>query len=284
MPRLDPQPRLVGIELARRRAEELDPVVAPGVVRGRDDRRQVEPVAGARGSRRPASAAPRRAARRRRPPRDARGQRRLEHRAGLARVADDQHLRALRRRTAAPRRRPSAQRQLGGQHLARDAADAVGAEQLLRRLSHRDRGQPPPGRGASLVGGWWTRPRGGRGGVGLGRGGWRGASVAGRALVVVAGFGRLRLPKCAIDGRAGSGRLATGPEATAKRAWVGRRVIGEACVRVGYVSEPITRGHPQAKLCGRLSAWRTAAACGLSSAPPSGAPSCARPASAGRGA
>ena len=53
----------------------------------------------------------------------------LEHLARLARVADDEHARAsasrLQRGGAA-----EAERELGGEQLARDAADAVGPEQL----------------------------------------------------------------------------------------------------------------------------------------------------------
>ncbi len=81
-------------ELRAVAAEELDPVVLPGVVRGGDDDGQVEPQ--------PADQD--RGGRRRHDPGDqrvspalrhARGQRALEHRAGLAGVADDQDLRAL---------------------------------------------------------------------------------------------------------------------------------------------------------------------------------------------
>jgi hypothetical protein len=79
------------------RAEELDPVVLVGVVRGRDDSRHVEPVAPhqhRRAGRRQHAAEQRVAAARR----DAGGECRLEHLAGLARVAHDQHLRVLRGR------------------------------------------------------------------------------------------------------------------------------------------------------------------------------------------
>ena len=61
---------------------------------------------------------------------DAGGDRGLEHLARLARVADDEHARGARRRRDA--RRGGAgerQREVGGEELARDAADAVGAEQ-----------------------------------------------------------------------------------------------------------------------------------------------------------
>ena len=58
----------------------------------------------------------------------------LEHLARLARVADDQHARgravgALDARGGGAGER---QRELGGEELARDAADAVGAEQPAR--------------------------------------------------------------------------------------------------------------------------------------------------------
>ncbi len=61
---------------------------------------------------------------------DARGDRRLEHLAGLARVADDQHARGAVRRVH-PRggRARQREREFRGEELARDAADAVGAEQ-----------------------------------------------------------------------------------------------------------------------------------------------------------
>ena len=60
------------------------------------------------------------------------GERGLQHRPGLARVADDQDLRALGGRLEG---RGAAQRQceLGGQQLARDPSDAVGAEQPARQ-------------------------------------------------------------------------------------------------------------------------------------------------------
>ena len=60
---------------------------------------------------------------------DAGGQGGLEHLAGLARVADDEHARSvglgLQRGGAA-----EGERQLRGQQLARDAANAVGPEEL----------------------------------------------------------------------------------------------------------------------------------------------------------
>jgi hypothetical protein len=60
---------------------------------------------------------------------DARGQRGLEHLAGLARVADDEHARAG---AADLGRGGPAQGdgQLRGEHLAGDTADAIGPEEL----------------------------------------------------------------------------------------------------------------------------------------------------------
>ena len=52
----------------------------------------------------------------------------LEHLARLARVAHDQHLRRLRARDRRGRA-AEAERQLGGQELARDPADPVGPEE-----------------------------------------------------------------------------------------------------------------------------------------------------------
>src|SRR5207245_9662951 len=70
-------------------------------------------------------------------------QRRLQHLPRLARVTQDQHLRALGPRVA---RRCARQRerQLGAEQLAGDAADAVGPEQLA--------GHAPPVPGALALG------------------------------------------------------------------------------------------------------------------------------------
>jgi hypothetical protein len=108
--------------------EELDAVVAVGVVRGGDDGRQVEAVTAQqqRRGRRGQDAAEQDVAAGRGDPGAERG---LEHLPGLARVADDEHPRRLggglqRRRLA------QGERQLGGQQLAGDATDAVGPEEL----------------------------------------------------------------------------------------------------------------------------------------------------------
>jgi hypothetical protein len=114
-------------ELGAVGAEELDAVVLVRVVGGRHHGRHVEPVA-AHQQGRPGSgqdAAEQRVAA---GGRHACRERGLEHLAGLARVADDQHLRRVRggdRRGCGPERRG----QLGGQELAGDAPDAVRAEQ-----------------------------------------------------------------------------------------------------------------------------------------------------------
>ena len=129
------------VELAAVGAEELDPVVVPGVVRGRDDGGEVEAVAADedRGGRRRQHAGEQRVAARLGDPG---GERRLEHRPRLARVADDQHLGPRRvdsrRRGAAER-----ERELGGQHLAGDArgrrrcrrASSAGATTAVGRRS-----------------------------------------------------------------------------------------------------------------------------------------------------
>ena len=90
---LDPVLGVVG-QLEPVCGEQLDPVVLVWVVRGRDHRRQLEPVA----------AHEQRSGRRRQDPAeqcvtargcDTGGDRRLEHLARLARVADDQHLRPV---------------------------------------------------------------------------------------------------------------------------------------------------------------------------------------------
>jgi hypothetical protein len=123
---LDRRLGVVG-ELVAVRAEELDAVVGVRVVRRRDDGRQVEPVAAdeqRRGRGRQHAALQHVAA----GGRDARRQRRLQHLAGLAGVADDQHLRALDGRldrdgTTQP------QGEVRSEDLAGDPADAVGSEE-----------------------------------------------------------------------------------------------------------------------------------------------------------
>ena len=65
--------------------------------------------------------------------RDAGRERALEHRAGLARVADDQDLRALRAGLVG-RSAPESHGELRRQSVAGDPADPVGAE---KTLSHR---------------------------------------------------------------------------------------------------------------------------------------------------
>jgi hypothetical protein len=109
-------------------AEELDPVVLERVVRRRDDRREVK-----------AQAADQQRCRRRRQDAaeqhvpagggDPGGERRLEHRARLARVADDEHAR-VRPADLACRRGAQGEPQLGRQHLTGDASDTIGAEEL----------------------------------------------------------------------------------------------------------------------------------------------------------
>ncbi len=91
--RLDPCLSLV-VELGSQPGEELDPVVAVGVVRGGDDCRQVEAKAldqDRRGRCRQDTAEQGIAT----GSGDPGGQSRLEHRPGLACVADDQYLRPL---------------------------------------------------------------------------------------------------------------------------------------------------------------------------------------------
>ena len=108
--------------------EELDPVVAVGVVGGGDDRGEVEAEAldeDRRGRGRQHAAEQRVAAGRG----DPGGQRRLQHRARLAGVADDQDLRALGLERGG---RGAAQRgrQLGGEEGASLSSDPVGSEEL----------------------------------------------------------------------------------------------------------------------------------------------------------
>ena len=133
-PRLDLGLLLVG-ELVAVGAEELDPVVAVGVVRGRDHGAEVEAVTphGDRRRRRRGDAAELDVDAGRRQPG---GQRRLEHRARLARVAHDQ--RAGARAGQRPGGAAETERELGGQDLAGRAAHAVGAEVATRSsLTHR---------------------------------------------------------------------------------------------------------------------------------------------------
>ena len=129
---LDRKLGVVG-ELVAVAAEELDAVVLVGVVRGRQHDGEVERVAvqqQRRGRRRQHAAEQRVAAR----GRDARGHRRLQHLAGLARVAQEEHTRALggqlRGRGA---RQP--ERQLRAHLLARDSSDAIRPEQLAGHRS-----------------------------------------------------------------------------------------------------------------------------------------------------
>jgi hypothetical protein len=121
---------LVVAELGPVGAEELDPVVLVGVVRGRHHRRQIEAVAAHQQgrARRGQHATEQGVAAAGGHPGRKRG---LEHLAGLAGVAHDQDLRGLHGRD---RRGGAAQRrgQLGAQELPGYAADAIGAEQLAR--------------------------------------------------------------------------------------------------------------------------------------------------------
>ena len=115
------------VELEPVAAEELDPVVLVRVVGGRDDGGEVEAVLAdqqrRRGGRQDATEqhVPARGG-------DAGGERRLEHRAGLARVADDEHARLVLAQPADDGV-AEAERQVGGEHIAGGAAHAVGAEQ-----------------------------------------------------------------------------------------------------------------------------------------------------------
>jgi hypothetical protein len=123
--------RVVG-QLHPVRAEELQPVVLVRVVRRRHHARQVEAEA---------PREQRRAGCRQHAAHegvaagggDPRRQRGLEHLARLARVAHDQHLRNAARRQSRGRA-PERQREVGGQELADDAANAVGAEQPAARM------------------------------------------------------------------------------------------------------------------------------------------------------
>jgi hypothetical protein len=131
-------------------AEELDAVVAVRVVRRGQHDREREAVAAheqRRSGRRQHAAEQRHAAGRG----DAGGDGGLQHLAGLARVADHQHARRgvglLARRGDARGGRPGErERELGGDDLAGDAADAVGAEQLA---AAGGRGRPRSGHGCS---------------------------------------------------------------------------------------------------------------------------------------
>jgi hypothetical protein len=114
-------------ELVAVAAEELDPVVAPAVVRGRQHDAEVEAVAVDQQRRRRRGQDPRQqriAAGRA----DAGGDRGLEHLARLACVAHDQDLRTVGFELGCGRTRER-ERELGADELARDAADAVGPEQ-----------------------------------------------------------------------------------------------------------------------------------------------------------
>ncbi len=108
--------------------EQLDPVVLVGVVRGGDDRRQVEAVPAHEQRRRRCgqhSGHERVSAR----GGDAGGDRRLEHLTRLARVSDDQNLGALDRRMCHGRPRHR-QREVGRQEVTGAAPDSIRAEQL----------------------------------------------------------------------------------------------------------------------------------------------------------
>ena len=65
----------------------------------------------------------------------------LEHLAGLARVADDEHPRALRAglQRSLGEGLAERERELGRQQLPRDASDAVGPEQLAGHVSEQRR-------------------------------------------------------------------------------------------------------------------------------------------------
>ena len=113
-------------------SEELDSVVLVRVVRGGYHGGQVEPMAAhqqRRGRSRQHAAEQRVAT----PGGNARGERRLEHFAGLSRVPHDQHLRPLRGRVA-DRGARDPERQLGGQEMSGAPTDPVRAEKLA---SHR---------------------------------------------------------------------------------------------------------------------------------------------------
>ena len=114
--------------------EDLDAVVLIGIVRGGDDGGEVEAVAAdeqRRGRGREHPAEQRVAA----CGGDAGRHRGLEHLPGLARVTDDQDLRAG-RGLVGDRGTRQPQRELRGEELTRAATDTVGAEELTR---HDDR-------------------------------------------------------------------------------------------------------------------------------------------------
>jgi hypothetical protein len=128
-------------ELEAVAAEELDPVVAVRVVRRREHDAEVDRLTAdeQRRARRGQDAADQRHAPGGGDPGPHRG---LEHLARLPCVADDEHARRLARGLgdAAGRGARQRERQLRGDQLARDTADAVGAEQLAaagRRGRHR---------------------------------------------------------------------------------------------------------------------------------------------------
>ena len=125
----------VVVELVAVGAEELDPVVPVGVVRGREHDGQVEPVAareqrrGGRGQDPAQQRVPARGG-------DAGSGGGLEHGARLAGVAQHQHLRprGLAQAGGGPGER---QGELGRDQLARHPADTIGAEQLARHRGAR---------------------------------------------------------------------------------------------------------------------------------------------------
>lgn len=124
---LDRGLRVVG-ELEAVRREELDAVVGERIVRRADDRGEIEPVAAheQRRRRRGQHAAEQDLGPR---ARRARGQCGLEHLTGFAGVPDDEHPRVL-GGGLQRRRATESHRQVGGEQVAGDATDAVGAEQL----------------------------------------------------------------------------------------------------------------------------------------------------------
>ncbi len=125
--RLDPRLGLV-VELCALGREELDAVVAVGVVRGGHDGRQVEaePLDEDRCCGGRQHSAQQRVATR---GCDPGGQRRLQHRARLARVAYDQDLRPLCLKRSG-RRPTQLDRQLGAEERASLPSDPVGSEEL----------------------------------------------------------------------------------------------------------------------------------------------------------
>jgi hypothetical protein len=133
------------VELAPVAAEELDPVVPPGVVGGGNDRPEVEAVLADEDRRRRGRqhAAEEDVGSCRRHPG---GQRGFEHVAGFAGVADDQDLRPV-ALDLGGRGTPERERELRRQDLPDRTPDAVGPEQL-DSLSHRSGSLPARARDA----------------------------------------------------------------------------------------------------------------------------------------